>query len=82
MKKPSVKRSLKRKYESAADEAIEQRIEAEFKLNELRMKVDDLNLNKILELRETIESTTMTIDTLKEEYKLMFDEELSIKDEE
>jgi hypothetical protein len=81
-KKPFVKRALKRKFQSAYDDALNQEIEEEKKIEDLRSKFDDFDINSILELKRRIKRCREIKDDVAGEYLKMFGKEMKIDEEE
>lgn len=79
--KPLVKKSLKRKFESARDNAISSHIEAVEKLSKEREKIntdpEKYDINTVVELRQTAQDAKNTIKHIADEYLHMFGESLS-----
>ena len=81
MNQPLVKKSLKRKFESGRDKAIQAHLDAIEGLNKEREKInkdiEDYDINKIVELRQTAEDAKNTVKYIADEYSVMFGEELA-----
>jgi len=83
-KKPLIKRSLKRKFESAKDSAVNEKLKALETLTKLRNSInenpEDFDLNSVIKQHQIIKDADATIIHLKNEYKFIFGEELSDPD--
>jgi len=75
-KKPIIKRKLQRKFKAAYDSACSQIIDAEAELDKVRRNFDDIDINNILELKDTKIAAEETKKAIAEEYQIMFNEEM------
>src|SRR5688572_4550220 len=78
IKKPLVKRSLKRKFESARDSALAELETAEEQLQTARESFDGYDINAINKLHAKIDAAKTTIKYIEKEYQIMFNEKLEI----
>ena len=76
MKKPLIRRKLKRAIQSAFDDAESRKIKAEETLDTVRKDFDNYDINRILGAQAEIIKVDKAQQALKDEYKTMFDEEL------
>lgn len=82
LNKPFVRKALKRKLESAYDDACKKGSDAEAELNKERQNLTGYDVNKVLRLRETMCEADIIKTDLMEEYYTMFGVEMKINDEE
>lgn len=80
LKEPMIRRSIKRKFGSAIDDAMTKKLNAESEMLKQLEKLDNLDINKLLEFESTIEKADKSIDLLQKIYYKLFAEELSIED--
>ena len=78
MKKPFVKRSLQRKFAAAYDDALNKEVESEKRISDHRAKFEDFDINAILEYKARIEKCQKLRDQIKDEFKIMFGEEMKV----
>jgi hypothetical protein len=77
---PHVKTKIKRLFDSAIEDAEEQKLDAEIALNDLRRKLVQYHkngaeyLNEIIDNKNIIDAATATIKYLKQEKSEMFKE--------
>ena len=76
MKKPLVRRKLKRAIQSAFDDAEGKKIKAEESLANTRKDFENYDVNKILYAQAEIVKVNKAQKALKEEFKEMIDEDL------
>ena len=76
MKKPLVRRKLKRAIQSAFDDAEGRKIKAEETLANVRKDFENYDVNKILYAQAEIVKVNKAQKALKDEFKEMFDEDL------
>ena len=76
LKKPLVKRQLKRKYSSAYDDAENKKVDAESKLQDLRTKFTNFEINDILAQKKIIVQATQLQELIAEDYQELFGEAL------
>ena len=76
MKKPLVRRKLKRAIQSAFDDAEGRKIKAEETLSTVRKDFENYDINKILAAQAEIIKVDKAQKALKDEFRAMFDEEL------
>jgi hypothetical protein len=77
MQKPLVERKLKRKQQSALDDAENRKILAEEKLNKARKEFDNYDINDILRAKKEIKTCEELATEIRKEYKEYFGEELT-----
>lgn len=80
-KKPFVKKALKRKLQSAYDDAAKRIIAAEVKINKAREDFENYNINSVLEARQEISTCTDIQSEIKAEYAELFATEMKTDDE-
>ena len=76
MKKPLVRRKLKRTIQSAFDNAENDKIAAEESLHKERKNFETYDINSILAAQAKLIKIDKTQQALREEFKEMFDEDL------
>lgn len=76
MKKPLVRRKLKRAIQSAFDDAEGRKIKAEETLSTVRKDFENYDINRILGAQAEIIKVEKAQKALKDEFREMFDEEL------
>lgn len=76
LKKPLVKRQLKRKYSSAFDDAENKKVEAESELQDLRTNFSNLEINAILAQKRIMVQATELQELIAEDYQELFGEAL------
>jgi len=72
LKKPLTKKGIKRKFSAAYDDAENNKIDAELKLQDLRSKFNDFDVNAILEQKLIIEENIALQEKLEQEYEELF----------
>lgn len=72
LKKPLIKRKVTRAFMSAYDDAENKKVDADVKLQELRGKFDNFDVNEILELKLLIEESTNLQKLIADEYEVLF----------
>jgi len=77
LKEPLVERSIKRKFESAADFCLDQLIEAENEFNKLVENIEDLDVNKLLKIEKKKEDAAKTKETIEKLYFEFFGTKLA-----
>lgn len=78
LKKPTVIKSMKRKFESAYDDATNQIVDCEAKIASSREKMKELDLNEIIQATMDIKTLKEQQDILKAEYLEAFSEEMKV----
>lgn len=79
LQKPQERKKLKMKFEAAYTNAEEKKVNAKLDLSNLR-DPQKFDINKMFELRETIEQLEKQQDLLKDEYEMAFDKEMKVSD--
>lgn len=77
--KSSVRRGLKRKIESAYDDAEDQKSMAEVEIFEIYKDLESYDINKVIAKRQLISAIEDAQKEFKKEYMRVFKEELVIK---
>lgn len=77
-KKPIISNQLKRSFHAAYDDAERQKDEAELAIQNARADLEKFDLNKIIESRQRVIACKEIQEIIKEEFKLMFNEEMKI----
>lgn len=79
LKKPLIKGKIQRKIRASIDDCLNQKIDADSELTKiLSEKLEDIDINKVLSLRQTKIAADTTIEELKSLYKDMFEEEIVV----
>ena len=76
MKKPLVEKRLKRKFQSAWDDAETKRLELEQGIEEARRKFESYDINVILEYNRRLKRVMEVKREVEEEYSAYFGEDL------
>lgn len=79
VKKPVIKNKIKRKLQSAYDDASLKIGEAELKIQKTREDFDNYNINTVLEQKAIITQAKQLQDQIKSEYKELFVKEMTIE---
>lgn len=76
LKEPFTEKALRRKFDSAGDDAVKQKIEALEELHKLResisTKAESYDPNKVVEIRAKIEKAEKTFKHLSDEHEVLF----------
>ena len=72
LKKPLVKRQIKRRFSASYDDAENKKVDAEAKLQDLRSEFKYFDINKVLEQKQIIEENTDLQRLISSEYKELF----------
>jgi len=75
---PFVRAALKRNYHAAHDSATKQIADFEKSLAEERQKLGDLNINTILDLKDSINRAKEVQTSIVDEYKVMFGSDMKV----
>ena len=78
MKKPLIIRSLKRKFQSAHDDAQKQIDAAELNKHKVYENLAEVDINVLMEHCASIRAAKEVVEDLKAEYKALFGEELEV----
>lgn len=79
LKKPQIERALKRKFESAYDDAEKMIVEKTFKITEVSSKdFERYDVNFVLDLRFEIDQLKDQQEKIKAEYLFMFGTEMKV----
>ena len=76
LKKPLVKKAMKRKYSSALDDCENKIIDAEQEIQTARSDFENFDLESIFTSKQKIEKLKVIKEIVKSEYKEMFDEDI------
>lgn len=76
LKAPLVERAFKRKFQSAYDDADRIIDETEMKLFEERQRLQNADINEILQFKRELKRAKELQEEVRKEYKEIFDEEL------
>ena len=71
-KKPLVEKRLKRKFQSAYDDAEDRKLNAEVHLERARREFEGYNINSVLQAKETIDKCSKVQEKLRAEYAEYF----------
>jgi type I restriction-modification system DNA methylase subunit len=72
LKKPLVKKQVKRRLCASHDDAENKKLDAQTKLQDLRGKFNDFDVNNVLEQKQIIEENKTLQKMIAEEYKELF----------
>lgn len=84
MKKPLARRKMKRLWQGAFDAAENEKISRQEKLTELRKKFQDFtgdDVNAVIELKHEIKKLEAQQDIIRDEFKIMFGQDLKTDDD-
>lgn len=76
LKKPLIKRKVKRSFMSAYDDAENKKVDADVRLQELRGRFDDFDVNDILEQKLIVDENENLQKLIADEYKVLFGVEI------
>lgn len=77
LKEPLIERATKRKFQSAYDSLEDQIIESENAFNKQMESIENIDLNKLLEIRVKAKNAEKTKEEIKTMYFEFFNEELA-----
>lgn len=81
LKKPLVKNKLQRKIKGAIDDCLGQKIDANNEITNLLSKdIENLDINLLLKQKQILKHADVTIQTLVDLYKDLFDETLVVEE--
>lgn len=78
-RKPLAERQLKRMFQTAYDNAVTARLEAEIKIADAQEDLKNYNLQKVLQSKKEIENADYTMKAISDHYVEMFGEALNSK---
>ena len=76
-RKPLVERELKRSFEKAYDEKLDEKIKLENEINSMQEDIKKYDMRKYIQCKESIKNCTYTMDAIADHYKEMFGEEFT-----
>jgi len=82
MKKPFIRRKLKLRFQSALASLVEKQANFQTEINDISQKVEELNINRLLEIQDELEVIGSDKERLGKMYKEWFGSELKDIDEE
>lgn len=78
-RKPIIERKIKRQFQEAVDKCINTRLQAEERIEKLRARcAESYDVDEILSVSLDLSDAESTIAALKAEYRIMFDEDLTV----
>ena len=83
MRKPGIRRNVKRKLGAAYDDAEQKKQTALAEIEKIRQSnnFQDYNINAILEQKNIIATAEQLQGFVQEEYKILFDEEMKVEED-